>query len=272
MVYLVSVLIITVGAYWFVALPLMITDYTQGYYDTIDQLPEDSYVVWGYTMYTVYVYNEGFSASVAATKQMLEGGAKIIFFTSREEEVTWKQEMIRDALGLDTFEQIQQDPRYGTQIVDIGFAPGDAETVFKSMFESFTAVKSTDIYGNSLTDYNTLPLMEGITGGSEADLVISARPELALSVAGPGAKILIGPLSTGDLSVSLPYWRSGDIDGQICGLRSAAEYEKLTGYLGAATQSLFQSTAMTAFTVLGIIAGSIHYLYKRMTGTVEVSE
>jgi hypothetical protein len=68
------------------------------------------------------------------------------------------------------------------------------------------------------------------------------------------------------LSYGSAFFSTGQIDGFIGGMRGGAEYEKLTGYLGANTLVMIQSFFSAGYVVILVIAGSLLYLVRRGRG------
>jgi hypothetical protein len=214
-----------------------------------------------------------YSADVAVWKRMLDKDLKILAYVAYEISDGWMVEVITDAMGHDTVEEMLADPRYGTNVVYLGFLPGGDALVFPAILEDISNVATVDAWGNSLSDFNTLPMMAGISAGREVELVVGGiHYENYVAVEIYNLPIIIGPISTGDISAVIPFWRSGQIKGALVGLRSAAEYEAITGITGLATKRMFQSTMVTAFVIIGMITSTVIYYAKRATGaTQEVS-
>ncbi|HEY3997330.1 MAG TPA: hypothetical protein VGO93_00600, partial [Candidatus Xenobia bacterium] len=128
----------------------------------------------------------------------------------------------------------------GTDWVDLGFQLGGF-TVIKSLGNGFAQAFPTDRHGHQTT---ALPLMQQVHDYRDVALVMS------LSAADPGIRDWIKiipsefrrPLGCACTAVYFaelaPFLNSGQLIGLVGGLRGAAEYEKLVGIPGTATQDM----------------------------------
>lgn len=136
-------------------------------------------------------------------------------------------------------EGYETSPEYGTDIVYLGYVPGN-EVGMQTFADSTSAAKGTDHFGTSIGD---IPLMQEVTSVADVDLWAewtSGTPgeqQVIQFVQGrhlgenPGWPAGQLPLIAGSTAVSVPgmmaFYTAGQITGILNGLAGAGEYEFL---------------------------------------------
>jgi hypothetical protein len=153
---------------------------------------------------------------------------------------------------------------YGKDYVFLGFKEG-REVVMVQIANSLSNVFPLDFAGRSIADF---PLMK------EADKLVDTKLMVNISAGYPGTKEWVQqvrtrfsvPLLSGCTAVStpeyFPYYQSGQLSGLLGGLAGAAEYEKLIGVHGPASNGMppqsLGHVAIIAFIVLGNVLFAIN--------------
>lgn len=147
----------------------------------------------------------------------------------------------------------------GVDYVFLGYKPYP-ETVILNMGENFRKSFPTDYYG---TPTDSLPMMRGIKNYSDCKMAVSIT---AVSGADYWIRSAQGrydiPLALGVTAVMATdyytYLQSGQLFGLVGGMKGAAEYERLMGFQGNATELMkiqnFPHLAIVLFVILGNIA------------------
>lgn len=154
----------------------------------------------------------------------------------------------------------------GEDYVFLGWSPG-AGALIIAMCQDLTRAFPTDYYNRETSG---LPALNGVRGCNEIDYAVS------LAAGFPGIEdwyiygkdkydFELGGGATGVLAPGLyPFYRSGQINGLIGGLRGAAEYEGLIGHRGSAVAGMdAQSAAHFAIIALVLACNLFYFLGRR---------
>ena len=158
--------------------------------------------------------------------------------------------------------------RYGVDYVDLGYKSGN-EAVMVLMGQSVVATFPRDQRGNVTAK---LPLMREVSNYSSFPLLVN------ISAGTPGTKEWVQqvnsrfhlPMVSGCTAVSAPeyypYLQAGQLRGLLGGMAGAAEYEKLNGEKGAATQGMDGQSLAHVFIAVCILLGNVIQWSKRSGG------
>lgn len=232
------------------ALPLTISPRARGFYDAVEALPEGS------TVLLACDYDPGAKPElVPMTKTVL----RHLFARKCKAIVTC---LWNGGPGLvdATIREVgrEQGKTYGVDYIDLGYKAG-YEAVMVLMGQSIPNTFPSDITGGATTSY---PIMQGIRNYSSFPLLIS------ISAGYPGTKEYVQQVQgrfhikiiAGVTAVSAPefyaYLQSGQLIGLLGGMAGAAEYEKLRGESGKATQGMVPQSFAHLFIALCIVAGN----------------
>jgi len=159
--------------------------------------------------------------------------------------------------------------KYGVDWVNWGFRVG-SDTMLRGWANDVWAIIKNDYRGTPL---DRLPLMARLHSYRDMGLIIdissgswSGMPTIDYYV-----QFLKGihnvPLGYATTAIGIPeafpYLDSGQIVGLLRGLAGAAEYEKLVGYSGEATQRMTPQSYGHFFIILLIVLGNIGYFLNR---------
>ena len=150
---------------------------------------------------------------------------------------------------------------YGRDWVNLGFQAGN-ELVIQRMGSSIPAAFPRDYRGTPLED---LPLMQGVQNFNNIDFVMN------ISAGYPGVYEwvqfgvdrfgvrLVGGTTAVQAPLIYPYYGSGQLLGVMGGLKGAAEFERLVGLSGKATQFMLSQSFAHVIVILFIIVGNVAY-------------
>lgn len=267
----VLVLILVSLPLWFpIGLPVPVAKETHDFFDAIDALPSESYVVFGYD-YGPASAPELQPMAEAGLFHARERGLRIVIVCFWATGAPLAVNAARLIYG-DAFPNV---PEYGQDvaggIVLVGFVPGGP--IGMSSFASDVWVtKGVDYYGTPFAD---LPLMSKVRNAFDIDLWIewmSGTPgavQAVMYIQGPyGTRV-----GTGATAVSVPeamtYYNTGQLFGILAGLAGASEYEALVKAYGWAPTLLAPMDAQSLAHVLVIIfvvVGNIGFAASRLKG------
>ncbi|MGM9999021.1 MAG: hypothetical protein ACI38Q_06470 [Candidatus Bruticola sp.] len=225
------------------------------FYETVEKLPEDSYVCMSFD-YGPGTKVECHPMAVAMLRHLFRRKCKVVCIALWPEGSLFAREALQEAAK-------EFGAVYGEDYVNLGYKNG-GEVILKAIGEDFGAMYTSDFSGRSLND---LPIMGRVAGWKSFDLVCDwsmGRPGLAEFV-----RVVVGqynrPLLAGTTAVTTPeaypFLNSGQVIGLLGGLRGASEYEVLTGMRGGQASRGIDAQSMAHFFVafLIILANVIYF-------------
>jgi len=249
-----------------IPMPVKVTQQTQSFYDTIEQLKAGD-IVHITADYTVSVVPEIYPMNKAVVRRLLEKDVKIIVSTLWTEGV-----LLIDRVFNETCAELQREGKiktYGVDYVNLGYKSGD-DVVMTRLGTSFAETFPVDSRGTPVAQ---IPLMKRVKNFNDIALMVN------FSVGNPGirqwlqqvqrrynVKMLCG--ATGIMSPDLySFYQSGQLKGFLAGLVGAAEYEKLLNRPGMAHAGMtVQSFEHLSIILLIIVVNIAFFLQKLNRG------
>jgi len=223
-------------------LPLAINESTQHFYDTLNNIPEGSVILWN-EGYMVSAFVSG--SQVALYRQffdlMREKDVNVIFLSSCVDGPLGGAliQKLLDA-GVD-----KTDTEYGKDYVNLGWLPG-FEAVLAAIAQDIQSVTEEDAYG---TPVGNLELMQGLTTDDLYLLGFSCGVSVDpwMRQWGPLGKpiLMIGGESL--IAQAMGYVESGTVEAYLNGGRGNAEFEKLYGYFTLQTAIMDAKNLMSLY-------------------------
>jgi hypothetical protein len=170
------------------------------------------------------------------------------------------------AMGVGLLEEIYEAESdyliYGENFINLGFAVGGLVAI-QSMGRDFISVFPRDAYGNNVNDFN---IMRGVRNLDDFEIIVSiyaGTPGIIdwIMVAGDNfGRPITGATTAVSTPSILPYINEQrQLIGLIGGLKSAAEYEKLIGVLGTATDGMDAQSIAHLIIIIFIVLGNLSY-------------
>ncbi len=248
------------------AFPVEVTPTTRGMHGAIETLRPGDVVLYS-AEFSADMSAELFPGYVAVFEHIMQmPGVKVVLMATSTDGPMFNQKLLETAnLG---------DRKYGEDVVHLGFLPGG---------ESALAAFCQDVHKTFPQDYNgtpvsQLPLMEKVRKATDLALIINDSagglgPLGWIRQAHTTYGVKVATILGQDLALSaLPYVESNQLAGLLAGLRGAAEYEKLMGFVGRGTAGMgAQSWAAMYFLAILLVAnigyfGTKHEANKRAAG------
>ncbi len=241
-----------------VGLPIKKSPEVVAIYDHMESLPEGS----------VFLVSMDFDP---ASKPELEPQAKALLrhaFSRNLRVIVITLIVTGTGLAEQILNQVAQEQNKvsGEDYVFLGWSPG-AGALIIAMCQNLSRAFPSDYYGQA-TD--RLPVLNGVRGCNEIDYAVS------LAAGFPGIEdwyiygkdkydFELAGGATGVLAPGLyPFYRSGQINGLMGGLRGAAEYEGLIKHKGSAMAGMdAQSAAHFAIIALVLACNIFYFLGRR---------
>ncbi|HDJ21762.1 MAG: hypothetical protein DRI93_06125 [Aquificota bacterium] len=235
-------------------LPILTGDMSRAWYNTVEQLPEGSVVLFDIG-YGSGGYPSLGPGNIAAFHQMFEKNLKLVIMATALEGTMMYPLIMEEVKPEENYGAV-----YGEDYVFLGYIAGE-QTAMAGVLGDLKSLVSTDYQG---TPISQLPLLENINGADDFALVAY------LTTAGGVAEgwvyqaysqynkpLLGGCLSMMTTSIK-PYYDSGQLLGLMDGIKGAADLEFLTGHPGDAIVSSdilsFTQTLVLVFIAIGNIS------------------
>jgi hypothetical protein len=211
-------------------LPVYITDKTRKVYDTINNLPKGSAVLYATSISATH-YPETQGQVYGLFRILLRNKLPFLWICEYPDTaplmISVYYEVIKE----------YPDAKYGVDYVMLGYIPG-MESGLAGLAKD-TSFMKVDYFGNALS---SLPLMSKIKTGQDFKLVIALitsdleRYFRQFQVKW-GTPIVEGAIASVAASMA-PYYMSGQLSGYLNGTAGAAEFEALIKKPGVATRSM----------------------------------
>jgi hypothetical protein len=157
----------------------------------------------------------------------------------------------------------QLGKQYGVDWINLGYKP-ISDVLLQTMVDDFwSAVAHTEIGGRHLREF---PIMAEFRSIGQADLLVV----IVGVVPGPQRYVAMVTVPTGipmvtgvtgvEIAAQMPFYRGGQYEGILGGLRGAAEYEYLVGRPGRAIAGMDSQSAAHMLIFVLIILGNLGYI------------
>ena len=240
--------------------PVTVTSQARAIYDAVEALPTGSTVLVSFD-YDPAAAPEVHPMALAFLRHCFTKQHKVIIMA------LWPQGA---QLAVRAISEISSefDLKYGVDYVNLGYKPGGA-IVINLIGTSFAKAFPSDI---NQTPLNQLPLMSKVNNLKDVAMVMD------LSAGDPGipAWVMVAnalfqrKVAGGTTAVSapqfFPYLQSGQMMGQLGGMKGAAEYERLVKHPGLGSRGMdSQSVAHAVIIVFIIFANVAYFALRRKT-------
>ncbi len=255
--YAIALLIIAWLYYAPAPIPIPVSEYTNVFYKTIQNLPPKSVVLLT-SDFSARESPECYPGLVAITEQLLSKDLRLVVTTLNVQGYVFVDNALRER-------NAWARKKYGVDFVNLGWIPGEAAGV-ASFAKDIRSVFKRDYYGTPVDD---LPIMKGVNSYQDIVMVIEVYADQ------PGVEIWMQqmvarydmPLIYYDiqshLSDQLKYYRAGLAKAILSGLRGCAEFEYLMGKPLAATRNMSTQTILGVLLLFCMIMANVNYFGTR---------
>jgi len=253
-VYLLLIVVVSWPLLSPIGLPVPVSSSTKMAFDTVEKLPAGSLVAMSSILSGGNWPDLG-PPEVAFVQHLFKKKLKIIFIGGVDETPTITETTLLPRMN-------KYGAVYGTDYVNLGYIAGSPDVSEAAFATSLRKVISVDFVTNKPLD--DLPIMKGVNTLADFKLVIHiGMAEDPVRQYYTPFKI---PLLVGVYGMMgphyIPYLDTGQLSGMIVGLRGAAEYESMVGFVGEgllATDALSMTHLLVAILV---VLGNVYYLYQ----------
>ena len=252
-------------------LPIPISTLTEGVYDTTEALEAGSIVISSVD-FGPSTMPENYPQAEAHLFHCKELGLRVVCLAFWVSGAPIGNDLLQEVYGSD-FPDV---PEYGTNIVYLGYVPGN-EVGMQTFGDNTWQAKGTDHYGTAVAD---LPLMQDCRSAADFDLWAewtSGTPgeqQVIQFVQGRHGGPDAVPIVAGSTAVSvpgmMPFYTAGQIIGILNGLAGAGEYESLLnisyGYPFEQGPGLDAQSVAHVLVILFVIIGNLGYAASKYGG------
>jgi len=227
-IYIVLFILVSIPLLYPFGLPIPISSLTRGVWDATVALPAGSVVISSFDFGPSTLPENGPQVE-AHLFQCKQRGLKVVALAFWASGGPLGHSILTDVYG----EGYEDSAEYGTEIVYLGYVPGN-EVGMQTFGDNTWQAKGTDHFGTAIGD---IPLMQEVRSAADFDLWAewtSGTPgeqQVIQFVQGRHGGPSAVPIIAGSTAVSvpgmMPFYTAGQIIGILNGLAGAGEYEKL---------------------------------------------
>jgi len=236
-----------------IGLPISISGYTTKVYNRLEQLRPGDRVIMDFN-YGVDSKPELESQAISILKQFLKKDIRVIAIAFAPQGP-----MIAD----NVFQVYQKAGKvYGKDYCNLGYLAG-GETAMGAFIRDPLKACPVDFRGGQSKD---LPVMQGITKGSDCQLLIYFTTGYTaewIRQAGPTGIPIVGGVITVLGPAQEAFTQSGQLQGLLVGMRCGAEYELVINEPGPAVAAMDAQSMGHLLFILFIIFGNLAFIIQK---------
>ncbi len=229
---------------------------TQKLYDTVESIPEGSFVIFG-TDWSAGSRGENGAQTEALMRHVMHHKLRFAILSFDPQAATLTQKM---ALKLEKqygYTEGVNWTNWGFQVQEVLF--------FKALANDVINTVHVDIHGTPLQN---LPVMQNVTSANDFKLLIDVNPTTSYVnyiqfLQGPFHIPMVFAPTAVMAPEAFNYMDSGQISGMLNGLAGAIEYEQLLGVVGRATKDSPSLSFAHLLIILLIIMGNVAMVLER---------
>jgi len=262
LIYVLAILATVVPLVLPLGFPLSISNESTQAFEVLKEIPQNSVILVGLD------FNPGASAelepqAIAVLNYLADKDVKIVAITSSVQAARYPDSCSKETYGA-------KGKEYGKDYVSLGYYAG-SEASLSAFCQDIRSVYKADSRG---TPIDSLPLMQGITGIKDFDMVITFNSMSGGNIntstdmyvrqvnVTHDIQMLVGTQAVSAPNF-MPYLGSKNIRGLLSGLKGAAEIEILSDTRGNAVRSMDALTVGSLLIVALLVAGNLGYLAER---------
>ena len=248
---------VTVPTLWPLRLPTAVTPETQQFFNAIDSLPFGSRVMLPFDVWPSTLA-ETEPMAVAALRHCFKKNLRVIGLSN----VAMGGPSVTERVFLRIGNEFGKT--YGVDYVNLGYK-ANYQAVLLGMGSKISDIFPTDHHGTRL---DSLPLMREVPNYDSVKfiLIISDNAMVDYWVSLVNARFGT-PMGAGVTAVMAPkqlsYVQAGQLHGLLGGMKGAAEYESLVGYVDMANRGMDSQSLIHLLIVGFIVLGNVGYFVVR---------
>jgi hypothetical protein len=253
-----ALLLVSVTLPFFISMkvPVKISPTTQKLYDTVESIPEGSFVLFG-ADWSAGTHGENGAQTEALLRHVMRHKLRFAILAFDPQGATLTQTMAVKLQKEYGYTEGVNWTNWGYKVQELLF--------FKALANDVANTVKADIHG---TPIQTLPVMKGVSSASDIKLLVDVNPTDSFKLY---IQFLQGPFHIpmvfAPTAVMAPeafnYLDSGQISGMINGLAGAIEYEQLIGVVGQATKASNCLSFAHLLIIFLMVMGNVAMLLER---------
>lgn len=239
-----------------IKVPVKISPSTQKLYDTIESIPEDSFIIFG-TDWSAGTRGENGAQTEALMRHVMKKKLRFAVLCFDPQAATLTQTMA---------EKLQKQYGYseGENWCNWGYRVQE-QLFFKALANNIVSTVKADTRGRPI---ETLPVMRGVTSAKDVKLLVNINPTNSYTyyiqyLQGPYHIPLVFAPTAVMAPEAFNYLDSGQISGMLNGLTGAIEYEQILNVVGRATKDSNCLSAAHLLIIFLMIMGNIAMLLEK---------
>ncbi len=241
-------------------LPVPIQKESTAWNKAINDIPDGSVVVFS-CMFSIASIPELYPMTIATFSHLMTKNCKIIVATFWNDGALVFDQTLLKQIDPATYGKV-----YGKDWIDLGYAPG-AETAMRAFADDMVNTFPSDyLYSKPTSSYE---IMQNIKTAADVDIIVSFESgtpgvgEWLRQWNTPyGTKLIVGCSGVSAPGMA-PYLQSGQLNANLPGLTSTAEYELLIKRPALATAGVDAVSMSHLLVVLLVILGNVGYFATR---------
>lgn len=251
--YFLTLLFVSIPIVHPIGLPINISPTTRAAYEIVEQLPPGSLVWFGIDFHPAH-YPEVYAAMVVGMRHLFGKNVNIMFVSFSPTGPMWYAQAMAE---------IGPPPgkKYGTDYVFLGYLPGE-ETAIAALSSDVKGIAKTDYYGTPIDSIAFLRDVKTVKDFSLVYVFTGFAPIIdpyIRHIGGTYRVRIVAGLIAVQYAEKIVYYPH-TIAGLLNGAKGGAEYEKLTGFIGAASSAMDAFSVAQGVLVALIIATNIVFL------------
>lgn len=246
-----------------IGLPITIGQYSQKWYNAIEDMPEDSVLLVSVD-HSLAAIPEVYPMDIATFHHLWSHDFKIVVIAVQQDGVL-AFNMLLDEMKPD----INYGKVYGEDWIVLGWVP-QGEAGMASLGSDVWSTKPIDyLEGKSVSQF---PIMQNIKTGEDFDVLITINsgtpglPEWLRQWQTPyGITVLSGCVAISFPGQS-PYMQSGQVKAVLAGIPATAEYESLLNHPGTAIAGVDAISTSHMLVLSVVIVGNIIFFLTKIGG------
>ncbi|GAB4313349.1 MAG: hypothetical protein Kow0059_04550 [Candidatus Sumerlaeia bacterium] len=269
-IFLIVLIVVVVPTIVPLNLPVTVTHEVRDVYDSIEALPDGSYMFVSFD-YEPASTPECDPQALALMRHCFQKKMKVVAVTFIPQG---------SGIGERILNQMKRefDLKYGEDFVWLGYRPGNQAMII-GLTQDLKGTFRTDVYGTDTTDAARMPILKDVKTLKDFPYLICIHDDSQIDswviYANERIGIKIASACTALMAAGIyPYYNVGQLTGIIGGLKGASEYEKLlkdsakfqgTGInpVGFGTKGMDAQSIIHVFVILMIIFGNVAHIALR---------
>jgi len=262
--YALLLLSVTIPFFLTMKIPVKISPSTQKLYDTVESIPEGSFVIFG-TDWSAGTRGENGAQTEALMRHVMRHKLRFAILCFDPQSATLAQTIAERLQPEYGYKEGVNWTNWGYRVQEVLF--------FKALANDVVNTVKADNHGAPI---QTLPVMKGVTSAADVKLLLNVNPTNTYTyyiqfLQGPFHIPMVFACTAVMAPEAFNYVESGQISGMLNGLMGAIEYEQLLGVVGRATKDSNCLSFAHLLIIFLMVMGNVAMVLERRAKKAEFS-